>query len=718
MNIRKYTLISIGIIIIALLIIIVSYQKYYSFKMNEEAEEQDGYSRIVKTDSKEIMIYKKGDWKNIEIKGVELSSFRPGYGRYKSKISKSEVTKWLEQIGDLNANLIKVPYIQPPGFYSAIYDYNLNREEPIYIMHEIMLDERNMLKNYNVFDGEIIKNFKKDIRKTIKVIHGQSLILSNKRSHTGLYLKDISKYNLGFILGTNINPEIITLTNASNEDEKQYEGSNFSTSDASPFEVFIAQMLDYASEYEIKRYDRVGLLSFLTTVDTDALEYKHESNATKHANININKIEDKGKNNLFVSYKFHPNSVDFLDYEYEYDSSDGNVDRKNETVFLKQLNRINQFYKLPLIISDTGISSSRGISKIDSSDGYHRGGFSEEDQGLMLIKLLEDIDKSNSSGVLINSWQDNWTNLTSSSMLEDYLDESASSYWHDSQSSDENFGLLKFESGKEKDKTYIDGEFSDWARTDYLLDEKDIKLKVKADGENLYMLIEKKDWSLNKDKLYLGIDVTPLSGSKIWKDEAEFDTFADFVVNLDGYNESRIVVNERYNIFDYLYKYYTNIIEKQDKIPGKNSDSFNAIYLLNRKSVNLKNSSNPIPPVYYQTGDMIHGNNNPKSEEFDSLADFNKKEDTTEIKIPWTVLNFKNPLDDMVYSDFYLDGVNGSLKIKDLGFSINFKNSKEEIVSKEVRYNMERFKSIDYFERLKGSYYILKDYWEKNPKTD
>ena len=86
------------------------------------------------------------------------------------------------------------------------------------------------------------------------------------------------------------------------------------------------------------------------------------------------------------------------------------------------------------------------------------------------------------------------------------------------------------------------------------------------------------------------------------------------------------------------------------------------------------------------------------------------------MKIPWILLNIKNPLDKKIYGDFYLDGLDSSLTIKDIGFSINYKNENEDIVSSEGRYNIRNFKEIKYFEKLKDSYYILENYWKQNPR--
>ncbi|UJF15412.1 hypothetical protein LZ578_10640 [Jeotgalibaca sp. MA1X17-3] len=699
-----------------LFLYMISYQKYYSNQLHTETETISNYSRMVKTDGTAIKIYKDNKWETIQLKGVELSSFHPGYGRFQTSIPKKEIIGWLENIGEMNANVIKVPYIQPPAFYSALYDYNLNREKPLYVIHEILLDEKAILKEYDAFDKEILTNLKKDIKSTINVVNGQALLLSNKRNHRGLYLKDISKYSLGFIIGTNTNAELVSLSNVRYGEKTEYVGEYFSLQNGNAFEVFISEILDYAATYEIEKYERSSLLSYLTTLETDSFEYKHESNVTKQADIDIGKIVPQKGDNLFVSYKYHPNSSDFLDFEYT--SSDSAEATNQVPVFSKHLERLSEFYELPLVISDTGLSSSRAKSKVDLNDGFDRGGFSEKEQGEKIVELLEGIQKVEAAGVLLSSWQDDWTKLTSFGPVEDYLDENNSSYWHDLQSSDESFGFLKFESGKEIDQIYVDGNFSDWENVKTIVDEKGIKLKVKSDLSNLYLLVEKEDWSLTEDTVYIGLDITPLSGSKTWEKEAEFSNQADFVIKLQGYNESRVVVNKRYNLFNYLYKYYSNIIEKESVRPDEDSDQFEAIYLLNRKKFYLKDSNQVLSPLYYETGHLTHGINHPENPEFDSLADFHKEGDQTEIKIPWSLINVKDPLEGKSYGDFYLNGVSSQQDLKQIGFSIHYKGNGQNIITEDSKYKMENLKSNDYFERLKDSYYIVKDYWDVHSEIE
>lgn len=715
MNIRKFIFTSIIVISFFLFLFTVAYQNYFSNNLNTKSDLFSDYARIVKTDGREIQVYQENQWEKLRIKGIELSAFYPGYEKYQTDVEKETVLEWLEEIGALNVNLIKIPYIQPPNFYTAIYEYNLNHENPIYLMHEVMLDEQRILDKYDAFDEKILKRVKKDIKKTIDVMNGQALLINNDRSHRGLYLKDLSKYHLGLIIGTNVNSEIVTLTNARYREKTTYQGDYFTVEQGNAFEVFMGEVLDYAAKYERVRYARSSLYSFLTTVETDPFEYEQESNLTKHASINLEKLQPTGENNLFVSYQYYPGSSAFL--EYESIASEVNVEKIAEKSLTSEyLEKINQFYQTPLIVSDIGISSSRGKSKVDQLNGFHRGGFTEQEQGERLVALLEDAYQTDLAGVIVNAWQDDWAELTSYYLTEDYLDQNSSSYWPDLQSSDESFGLLKFEPGMSEKKVYLDGKFAEWEEVKPLLLEGDIQLKIQSDLSHLYLLVEKENWSLNNDQLSIGVDITDFSGSNKWANKSTFSNEADFIIQLEGYNESRIVVNNRYNLFNYLHKYYANLIDKEVTIPTTDSNQFSAIYLLNRKEFYFQNTGEIISPVYYETGKLVHGVDHPDSEAFNSQADFYKEGNRTEIKIPWSLLNITDPIKKEAYGDFYLEGLAKKQALKEIGFSINYQNQSENIVTDNATYSLERLKPTTYFSRKKASYKQLQKYWQENPK--
>ena len=70
--------------------------------------------------------------------------------------------------------------------------------------------------------------------------------------------------------------------------------------------------MDFAAGYEIDKYKQFSLLSYVSTMETDPIDHKNESNATRYANINLENIIGKSESKIFASYAVHPNTYDFL----------------------------------------------------------------------------------------------------------------------------------------------------------------------------------------------------------------------------------------------------------------------------------------------------------------------------------------------------------------------------------------------------------------------
>ena len=85
--------------------------------------------------------------------------------------------------------------------------------------------------------------------------------------------------------------------------------------------------------------------------------------------------------------------------------------------------------------------------------------------------------------------------------------------------------------------------------------------------------------------------------------------------------------------------------------------------------------------------------------------------DGVEIRTPWQLLNFSNPSEMMIHDDYYEHYGVENLHIDEMwvGFHAGERN--------EYRIPMASFplegwgKTVTYHERLKESYYILRDYW-------
>ena len=708
MRIRRYLLITSIVLVLSVVVGIKLYRDYHANKINAKAVfyVENGISQLARVNAKEIEIYTENGFEKFSINGIRLSSFFPGYEINQSNISKDRVLKWLGLIEDLGANVILLPYIQPTSFYDAVYEHNLNSDKPLYLIHEISLNTKILGNTYNAFDKEFMAEIKKELKTTVDVVHGKSLQLSDNR-HKGLYLKDISKFNLGYIIGTNTIPELIVLTNAKHPELVSYSGKYFSIHNGSAFEVFMAQMLEYVKNYELSAYNQNSILSYLTTIETDPFSYENESTLTKNASLDLNKIKSTN-NDLFASIVAHPNDSDFLDYE------DGLILTEEDNFYSVYLKKIVDYFQYPTIITEVGMSSSRGKSKVNLSKGYDRGNYEETEQGELIVELLRIIEDSGASGSFIDSFQDNWGRISTFN-LKKVISKNTSTYWYDAQASDEAFGLMAFEVENKNKRIVLDGNVDEWKNIPRVINDDNLELKVTMDSGYLYLLVGAKDWNFNEKQIFIGIDTVPNIGSSI-DDETNtvMNVNAEFIIELTGYNTSRIITNERYNVFNYLYKYNEYVLDKQSTIPEVNSKDFSAIYLLNRKQFFIKTTSQIESTIYYETGKLVHGSVDKNADNYNSLADFCKDADYMEIRIPWTMLNFKDPIQKKVLGDFYKIGVDDEIKINNIRFSLTSKQNNESEVSKAGRYQLQSLNNLNYGERLKESYYILQKYWGEN----
>ena len=62
---------------------------------------------------------------------------------------------------------------------------------------------------------------------------------------------------------------------------------------------------------------------------------------------------------------------------------------------------------MPLLISEFGVPTSRGIARYQP-DGMHHGGHNEDEQGEILQRLFTSIKEAGAAGGITFAWADEW----------------------------------------------------------------------------------------------------------------------------------------------------------------------------------------------------------------------------------------------------------------------------------------------------------------------
>lgn len=297
----------------------------------------------------------------------------------------------------------------------------------------------------------------------------------------------------------------------------------------------------------------------------------------------------------------------------------------------------------------------------------------------------------------------------------DYDNPERRPYWSNAQTNEQQFGLLSFD----RHKIRVDGKTDEWTNEPLYEGQVIERLQVDHDERYLYLRM---DYDSGKGAYpVLLLDVVPGQGNHFigGLPEVGFNNGIDFVVNLQE-NESRIMIDEYYDFFTFQYGNQLRMIPQGQVPPEKNSGRFIPMnYVLNRE-LYLPDRDKTLPFSSYETGKLLKGNGNPDSKDYHSLADYTIKDGVLELRIPWLLIQAKDPSRKEFIGDLYSDGTSASVHVDEiyigallLGDGGQIIESLPSLTDEEMSdlngYTWENWQEPKYEERLKQSYYIIQD---------
>src|SRR3990172_6453230 len=447
------------------------YRKVLSIdRDNETAKEKVAVSTREKvTNAKEdIEFFAKGDYfwirlkddvKPFFIKGVNLGFGLPG--KYPTEFPEDINTylEWFRMIKEMNANVIRTYTILPPQFYKALRQFNQGRkgEDNLFLMQGIWVE---LPESDNFREAGYMDEVTKEIRNAIDAVHGDASIPHRYGHAHGIYTDDVSNYATGFIFGREWEPYTVLAYNKAGKADG-FNGKHLSISGSSPMEAWLTEMLDHVISYEAERYKTTRPAAFMNWPTLDpifreseatyreetefrrktgesvgAVDYSHafddDSLAIDETRIRMSQNYRSG---LFASYHVYPYYPDFLRNDEAYGKA---APVKGAGYYYNYLRELKSRYSgMPLLISEFGVPTSRGIARFQP-DGMHHGGHNEDEQGEILQRLFTAIREAGVAGGIAFAWADEWfkSNWMVKGMEED------GRLWYNAQDPEESYGII------------------------------------------------------------------------------------------------------------------------------------------------------------------------------------------------------------------------------------------------------------------------------------
>jgi len=587
---------------------------------------QDGTQLVSKITNNKLSVYQDGAWNEIFVKGVNIGTALPGIPEGSFPNDTTIYKEWLEQIGEMNANSIRVYTLMPAGFYRALDIYNSNHpNKKLYFFQNIAPTSEPSAGDF--LDQGYNEAYGKAAEDTINAIHGNARIRINDGQDSNLYINDVSGYLLGYFADPGLSPDNVAATDAAHSSFK-FTGEFVSSGQlATPTESWLASVSDKIYQYEHVNYSMQHPVAIVSIPELDTLHHDHSNpeRLDDAVTVDINHIDISSKviSGFFGAYNIFPDHPGFM-------ASETNIAEPAYTGYKQYMNEFMKTQtKYPVLISEFGLSTSMGSSQIAALD-YKDGQNSESQQGEGLVAMMNIIKDSGSMGGLIYEWADGWgkSSRFTSSLMIPY---NQGSLWHNRIDPAQNYGILAIESP-------IPTENSMSLRASDPLQ----SIAYAADESYFYITAAFSELpDFNQKSLMIYLDTVDRKNGEymLAPDVNENWSGAEFNIRIRNQHEADLLVVPNYNASK--GSYFTSVSSSGifEKMLRKLSDDYISL------------SGERISAKYEDGSTLVSGSFE------ESINQFYFQGNTLYVRIPWARLNFTDPSSLLVLNDDKTKGV-------------------------------------------------------------
>lgn len=523
-----------------------------------------------------------GGWQPMWVKAINVGAALPGKHPTEFPPDDGTYEEWIELAARMNANALRVYTIHPPHFYRALARWNVaHPANPIWLIQGVWTELPPGRKRERYDDAAWNQAFFGEMKRVVDLVHGRAVIPHRSGHAAGIYAVDVSRWTLAYIIGREWEPYSVVEFASRHRSQSSYRGRYLTIEGGNAVDVWLARVADRMIGYEMDAYNEQRPLAYANWPTLDPLVHPTESTLAEEDSIRrvrheIVPEQPKEYDNdaigldaalvrptsaypagIFASFHAYPYYPDFISYDRVYSGARDADGPSNYYGYLRDL--VRHFGSMPVMISEYGVPSSRGIAHLQPQ-GWHHGGHSETEQAEINARLTRDIYASGAAGAglfsLIDEWfKKNWT------VIDFEYPAERNRLWLNSLDAEQNYGVIAMRPGRKDSTIVIDGRADDWVGRPPLYRGGDdpqllaaLRLRsftVASDEAylNLRVDVGAIDWQhahyiigIDTHGASLGDRVLPITG-------ARSPVGLEFVIELSGAGRSRLLVDHPYNLY-------------------------------------------------------------------------------------------------------------------------------------------------------------------------
>src|SRR4051812_22701728 len=335
-------------------------------------------------------------WRPFYLKGVNLGVALPGHHPTEFPEDSVLYAGWLDTLAKMHANTLRLYTILPPAFYRALRGWN--RSQPyrqLWLIHGVWAE---LPPRHDFADPGWEAGFQREMRSVVDLVHGNATIPARPGHAAGLYDADVSSWVLGYIIGREWEPFAVKAFDA-RRPSGSYRGRYLSVQQAPAMDLWLARQCDYMLGYEVDRFNALRPIAYTSWPTLDPLNHPTEPTTAEEAywrkrtgrgseskkleyendavGLDPNLVEPTPANpaGWFASYHAYPYYPDFMLLDPGYQQARSREGPSSYFGYLREL--VAHHRKIPTVIAEYGVPSSRGVAHLHPQ-GWSHGGHDEQ----------------------------------------------------------------------------------------------------------------------------------------------------------------------------------------------------------------------------------------------------------------------------------------------------------------------------------------------------